>query len=201
MGIFQSKKIKLEILEKENGYQCIVDYDRHKNPNQFFIHFLTEFTDNKNCIFVIDSDNLYFRKNSDMEEKIAELKSYLEKQGVAYREIVTQKESENKILGIKMQSSVKVNSYKIAISVLPNQVEKVYEIIKGYNMFFYIPSDRIDVLELDKYFQDARGNYDELSEHFQYILYNDCLFHRTRISSKTDINALLNDIINKYENT
>ncbi|MFU0826335.1 MAG: hypothetical protein ACFWTJ_02195 [Lachnoclostridium sp.] len=192
-------KAKFKKLEGEKDFQYILDYDRVKNTHGFVLDLLTRFTENKNCLFVIDSDNLYIRKTLDMESKIAELKRNLQNQNISYKEIVTQKEAENKLLGIKIQSLVKVNSYKIALPVMPdpNQIKKVLELVKDYNLYYYIPFDETDFVGLETLFENGHGRFDELCENFKYILYNDSLFHRIRIISKAEINTLLMEITNK----
>jgi hypothetical protein len=57
----------------------------------------------------------------------------------------------------------------------------------------------LDRDELTGQFQKVRGDYEELSELYEYNLYNDSLFHRIRINSKKDIAQYLEEMLVKLE--
>ena len=199
MGKIQSRKVKLEKIKKGEVFQYFVDYDKLKEPEGFLQDFIAEFTEKKTCLCVIDSDNFYTRKSSDAENKITLLKKELESQELFYREIVTKKEPDNKIFGIKILNSGKVNSYRIGLTISQDQMGKVMALVKGYNLFYYIPSGMLDREELTGQFQKVRGDYEELSELYEYNLYNDSLFHRIRINSKKDIAQYLEEVLVRLE--
>ncbi len=199
MGKIQGKKIKLEKMKKGEVFQYFVDYDKLKEPDGFLQNFVMEFMERKTCLCVIDSENFYTRKNSDAENKITCLKKDLESLELPYSEIITKKEPDNRIFGIKILNSGKVNSYRIGLAVTPDQIGKVTPLVKAYNLFCYIPSGLLDREELTGQFQNVRGDYEELSEIYEYNLYNDSFFHRIRISCKKDISQFLEEVLVRLE--
>jgi hypothetical protein len=199
MGKIKSKKVKLEKIKKGEVFQYFVDYDKLKETDRFLQDFVAEFIEKKTCLCVIDSENFYTRKNSDAENKITLLKKELESQELPYSEIITKKEPDNRVFGIKILNSGKVNSYRIGLIVSPDQIGKVTALVKGYNLFYYIPYGMLDRDELTGQFQKVRGDYEELSQIYEYNLYNDSFFHRIRISSKKDISQFLEEVLVRLE--
>ncbi len=199
MGIFQGKKIKLDKVNKEGGNQYFIDYDKLKEPDGFLFGFMQNFIENKNSLFVIDTDNFYVKKQVQIENSINELKKELESQEIPYEEVIIKKDDDNKIFGVKLQSSKKVNSYKLGLAVTPDQIGKVTGLVKNYNLFCFIPSDIMDTEELMDRFLSVRGNYDDLNDLYEYDLFNDCFFHRMRICSKEDIIQSLELKLQKYQ--
>ncbi len=199
MGIFQSKKIKLEKVNKEDGNQYFIDYYKVKESSGFLLDFMQDFIKNKNCLLVIDADNFYVKKHVEAENKINELKKILEDHEIPYEEVISKKEVDSKIFGIKISNSVKVNTYKIGLAVAPDQIRKITELVKDYNAFYFIAFDDMDLETLINHFLNVRGNYDELSELNEYDIFNDIYFRRMRICSKKDIQQSLESIIQKYQ--
>lgn len=199
MSKIQGKKIKLEKMKKGEVFQYFVDYDKLKEPDGFLMDFVKEFIGNKTCLCVIDSENFYTRKSSDAENKITWLKKELEDQELSYSEIITKKEADNRIFGIKISNSGKANSYRIGLIVSPDLIGNVTGVVKAYNLFYYIPSGMLNREELIGQFQNVRGDYEELSELYEYNLYNDVYFHRIRISCKKDISQFLEETIIRLE--
>ncbi|MGB8454597.1 MAG: hypothetical protein WCD89_19990 [Anaerocolumna sp.] len=199
MGMFPKKKLKLERIMREDIIQYFIDYHKIKEPGRFLMDFIQDIIENRNSFLVIDTDNFYDKNHSEKENKITDLKEDLNKQGISYKEVITKKEADNKILGIKIEKSAKVNHYQIGLSVAPDQLRKVTGMLKEYNVFYYITVDNTETEELIKQFCDARGNYEDLNILCSFDLYNDSYFNRIRICSRQDITNLLDMKLQKYQ--
>jgi hypothetical protein len=187
MGIAKSNKIKLERNKSDNSNQYYIDYYKYKEPDSFLIEFIEVFIGNKNSLLVIDSNNFYAKNLTDAENRIIELKTIFKTYDLSFEEVIIKKEADKKIFGIKLQSTKKTNSYKLGLAVTKEQIKKVTELVKDYNLFYFIPSDTMDLEEISEQFLNTGGNYEELNKSYEHELYNDCNFRRMRISSKTDI--------------
>jgi hypothetical protein len=199
MSSFQTKKIKLEKVENKEGILYFVDYFKYKEADSLLVEIFCGFADGKKALIVIDTDSFYDRKASATEQKIVSIKKELTEERIEYREVIVKKEGNTSILGIKIPSSSKVNSYKLAIATTPEQIEKLMVMFHKYNVFCYIPdSDLEDAVLYDK-FDQSRGNIEELSGQFGIGLYNDSYFRRIRISSNKDTIQIVREKLQKYE--
>ncbi len=199
MGLFQKKKLTLEKITREDTIQYFIDYHKIKELDRFLMDFIQDIIEDKNSFLVIDTDNFYDKKSSVKEKRITELKEDLDKQGIDYKEVITKKEADNKIFGLKIDKSEKVNHFQIGLAVTPDQLKDVTGIIKDYNVFYYVTVDNTEAEKLIKQFSDVRGDYDDMSKLCTYDLYNDCLFQRIRICSRQDIGSLIETKLQKYE--
>ena len=199
MGIFQSKKIRLEKVNNEGRDLYFIDYYKMKEPEGFLINFIQDYSEKKNSLLVVDADNFYVKKHKEADNKINELKTLLDNNHILYKEVISKKEVDNKIFGIKVQNSIKVNTSKIGLTVTADQLSKVSNLIKDYSVFYYIAFDNMDSETLINQFLDTRGNYDELSELYESDIFNDAYFRRMRICSKNEIQPKLETIIQKYQ--
>jgi hypothetical protein len=117
MGLFQNKKVKLEKTISEGNQLFYIDYDRLKEPEEFLINLLLDFTEDKSGLLVLDTDYFYIKNSNTAESRINGLKSEFDKLGISYREVVIKKEEDYTIFGFKIQKQKKVNNYKIGLVV------------------------------------------------------------------------------------
>lgn len=199
MGIFRSKRIKLEKVNNEGKDLYFIDYYKLNEPEGFLINFIQDYSENKNSLLVVDADNFYVKKHKEADNKINELKTILDNHRIPFKEVVSKKEVDNKIFGIKVQNSIKVNTSKIGLTASADQLSNVSNLIKDYSVFYYIAFDNMDSETLINQFLDTRGNYDELSELYESDIFNDAYFRRMRICSKNEIQPKLEAIIQKYQ--
>ncbi|WFR58592.1 hypothetical protein QA584_05835 [Anaerocolumna sp. AGMB13025] len=198
MGTGKGNKIKLEQNKGGNSSQYFIDYYKYKAPDGFLLEFMEDFVGDKTSLLVIDSNNFYAKNHADAENRIRELKKIFAASKLAYEEVITEKEADKRIFGIKLQNSKMVNSYKLGLAVTKEQIINVTNLVKDYNLFYFVPSIAMEPEEIIQQFLNTGGNYEKLNRFFEYELYHDCNFRRMRISSKTDLMKELELKLMKY---
>lgn len=199
MGLFKTKNISLEKVVKEDTIQYFIDYHKIKDPDVFLLNFILEMAEDKNLLLVIDTNYFYEKSHLVSENKITELKKVLDDEGLAYRVVVTKKEAENKVFGIKIQKSEKINTYQIGLAVTQGQLRGVAGIFKDCNIFYYVMNTSTDTGEMINQFYDIHGDYEEMDNLCSFHIYNDCYFQRLRINSKQDITGSIESKVAKYQ--
>jgi hypothetical protein len=199
MGLFQNKKIKLKKEISEGNSLFYIDYDRLKEPEEFLINLILDFTEDKNGLLVLDTDYFYIKNSNTAESRINCLKKEFDKLAICYREVVTKKEEDYAIMGLKIQKSKKVNNYKLGLAVTPDQLKDIAGLIKDCNLFYYVAMDTMDPEELLQRFYETRGEYEDLIPFFGIYLYNNCFFHRSRISCNQDNISFTENKLMKYQ--
>lgn len=198
MGLFHTKKIKLEKVVKKDEIQYYIDYYKKKEHVSFLKEILREFSGEKRILLVVDMEIFYDKKGSAAEEQITQIKKELDQHGISNREVLTKRESNNTILGIKIQKTDKVNSYQIGIAASPEQIPELTNILKYCNIFCYVPVTEMDSSHLlDKFYQ-VRGDYEELKEQFELNLYVDYYLQRIRICSLPGVSGMVEGILHRY---
>ncbi len=198
MRMFHNQKIKVKTIIKDGTWQYMIDYARIKKPEEFLATFFQCYTDGKSSLMVIDTDIFYERSQEDVESIIVKIKNGFDAKGIKYREIVTKKDSDTKIFGIKINSSEKVNNYRIGVAVEQEQIGEITGIVHNYNLFSYVMKDMLAKVLIER-FEDVRGEYEELIDICEYHFYHDSFSHRIKIDSKRELNHLIEMIFQKYE--
>ncbi len=120
--------------------------------------------------------------------------------------MVTKKESDQKILGIKLQKTEKVNVYQLGFAVTAKQLGTIPEIFKN-NVFYYISSeadyetDKETLLPeaMNDLFYQVRGEQEELIQVYKLQIYIDSYFQRIRICCSEDISRRIEAFSKKYQ--
>ena len=206
MPLFQTKKLRIEKMIKDGSEQYYIDYHKQKEPDIFIMDVLQVIAGDQNILTVIDTDYSYGKNDPDTEEQILALKKVLDRQGIAYRAVVTKKESDQKILGIMLQKAEKVNVYQLGFAVTAKQLETVPEIFKN-NVFYYLgmeadyETDKEILLpeDMNDIFYQVRGEQEELIQLYNVQIYIDSYFQRIRICSRADISGRLEALGKKYQ--
>ena len=199
MGLFQAKKVTIEKIESGDGTEFLVDYFGVKDHDSFASEFVKDIVGQNNCLMLINTNFFYGRKKSAAENKIIGLKAEFDQRGFAYREIVTEKEDDNKIFGIKLQKGGMVNCYQVGLAVTGEQVSDLTEIVKDCNMFYYPDESEASTEELLDKFNESHGKYEELNKIYDLGIYVDSYFRRIRIFCKKDKAGLVEEKLGKYK--
>ncbi len=206
MPLFQTKKLRIEKMVKDGSEQYFIDYHKQKESDIFIMDVIQAFAGDQNILTVVDTDYSYGKNDPDTEERVLGLKKKLDRQGIAYRVVVTKKESDQKILGIKLQKTEKVNVYQLGFAVTAKQLGTIPEIFKD-NVFYYISSeadyetDKETLLpeDMNDLFYQVRGEQEELIQLYNVQLYIDSYFQRIRICCREDISGRLEALSKKYQ--
>lgn len=206
MPLFQTKKLRIEKIVKDGSEQYFIDYHKQKEPDNFIMEVLQVIAGDQNILTVVDTEYSYGKNDPDTEERILALKKVLDRQGIAYRAVVTKKESDQKILGIMLQKAEKVIVYQLGFAVTAKQLETVPEIFKD-NVFYYLgmeadyETDKEILLpeDMNDIFYQVRGDQEELIQLYNVQIYIDSYFQRIRICSRADISGRLEALGKKYQ--
>jgi hypothetical protein len=189
-------KLRIEKDIHKDNTSYYIDYGKRKDQEEWIINLLEDFAEDKSGLLVIDSDYFYY-KNRNAESITEEIKKELDQLGMHYREMITKKEADETILGIRMRNGKKVNCSKIGLAVTSQQLKSLGR-VWNYNLFYYIAPEGLDPEGLLKQFYDDRGEYDELTEHFGIYFYHDCFFNRLRISCREPYIGFTEGKLKKY---
>lgn len=195
--MFRGKKIRIEHKEIEGLSQYFIDYNKIKEPVPFLIEVIQTIAANQSLLMVADTEFSYEKNGAVLEERITELKGVLDQQAVAYRVVVNKKDSDKKILGIRLQSTEKVNVYQLGFAVSANQLDKLTAFLKD-NLFLYIGDANRQAEEMNDQFYEVHGQREALGEFYAIQLYNDSYFRRIRINSRRDISNVIREIEVRY---
>lgn len=206
MPLFQTKKLRIEKMVKDGSEQYYIDYHKQKEPDIFIMDVIQAFAGDQNILTVVDTDYSYGKNDPDTEERIHGIKKELDRQGIAYRVVVTKKESDQKILGIKLQKTEKVNVYQLGFAVTAKELGTIPEIFKD-NVFYYLgmgadyETDKEILLpeDMNDIFYQVRGDQEELIQLYNVQIYIDSYFQRIRICSRADISGRLEALGKKYQ--
>lgn len=206
MPLFQTKKLRIEKMVKDGSGQYYIDYHKQKEPDIFIMDVIQAFAGDQNILTVVDTDYSYGKNDPDTEERIHGIKKELDRQGIAYRVVVTKKESDQKILGIKLQKTEKVNVYQLGFAVTAKELGTIPEIFKD-NVFYYLgmgadyETDKEILLpeDMNDIFYQVRGDQEELIQLYNVQIYIDSYFQRIRICSRADISGRLEALGKKYQ--
>ncbi len=199
MGLFQANKVKIEKIEDGDGIQFLVDYFSIKDHDSFMSEFIKDLIGNNNCLALINTDFFYGRKKNAAENKIIDLKEGLDQKGFIYREIITEKEADNRVFGIKLQKSAMVNRYQLGLAVTNDQIAGLIESTKDCNMFYYPDENETNVEEMLNKFDEARGRYEELNKVYSLCIYVDHYFRRFKIFCNKDKMGFVEEKLSKYK--
>jgi hypothetical protein len=185
-------------MEIEGSNQYFIDYSKIKEPVPFLIKVIQAFADNQSLLAVVDTELSYEKNAAAKEVRITELKGVLDQQAVAYRVVVNKKDSDKKLLGIRLQSTEKVNVYKLGFTVPANQLNNLTAFLKE-NLFLYIEDENRQAEEMNDQFYEIHGEREALGELYSTQLYNDSFFGRIRINSREDISSVIKGIEENYK--
>lgn len=197
MSLFQAKMIRIEKLVKDGRDQYFIDYNKLKDRDAFLADVIQVFAQDKNVLAVIDTDYSYDKNNSDTANRISGLKMELDKRGIPYRVVVTEKDSDKKLFGIKLQKPEKVNVYQLGFAAATEQLKEISRIVKE-NIFYYMKEEIIDTGEIVNQFYQVLGKTEELNRLYTTQIYNDTYFQRIRICGGQDMGSLIEGIRGKY---
>lgn len=200
MGLFSTKKIKLDKVENKNNNIYFIDYYKLTKSEAFIKEFIYDLTDNKRLLLLIDTDSFYLNNRKGIEQTIIDLKKELKQREIIYDEIVSQKDEDVKLLGLKMvQSSKKVNVYKLGLVANSNQVKDIVDVIKKYNAFIYITMNETDQEQLLNHFKALRGDHEQLDNEFDLSIFYDSQLKRIRINSKEAMGQYIEEKLRQYQ--
>jgi hypothetical protein len=206
MPLFQTKKLQITKVVKDGSEQYFIDYHKQKEPDIFIMEVIQIFAEDQNLLTVIDTEYSYDKNDPKTEDRILGLKRDLDRQGIAYRVVVTKKESDQKVLGIRLQKTEKVNVYQLGFAATVKQLGTIPEILKD-NVFYYISMEAASEMEeealfpeeMNDLFYQVRGGEEELTQQYNLQLYIDSYFQRIRICSREDISDRLEALKKKYQ--
>ena len=198
MSLFPIKKIKIEKIVKQGIFQYFIDYAKQKNSDIFLQDFFLHYSENDNALLVVDSTMFYEKKNSEIENIFKYIMNELNQKEIGYKEFVAKRDSDKRILGMKVTTAEKVNHYQIGVVVNSEQIREVVGIIKQFNTFCYIIKDS-SVAELTNQYNELRGDIEELNEISNSYLYHDSSFRRICIYSKQDITDFIETTVQECE--
>ncbi len=195
MRFFRKNTVSIKKVEKEDTLQYFIDYNHHKEPDVLWSDILTAFTKEKRCLLVIDTDRLYDRSSPNMENKINMLTNNLVLRQIPWHQIVTKKESDLTILGLKIQNQPKRICYQVGVAVIPEKIKELLELVRDYTVFIFVYEGNFSNEMLIEQFIGAKGELDELSAGALIALYNDRFLNRLVISSHPDKAGLIDETL------
>jgi len=186
MSLFSSKKVKIEKVVKQGIFQYFIDYAKQKNSDTFLQDFYSNYLDQKNALLVVDSTMFYEKNKSEIDNIFKYIQKELNQKGIEYKDFVAKRDSDKRILGMKVTNNEKINHYQIGMAINPEQIRKAVGIINEFNSFCYIIKDS-SVSELASQYNELRGDIEELNELSDSYVYHDSSFRRICIYSKQDV--------------
>lgn len=193
MRFFQRNIFSRERMEKEGSVRYFMDYNNQNEPAVFLAGLINRFAEDREGLLVIDTERLYDKNPPDLEMKITELQKELDRLQIPWHQIVTKKESELTVLGLKIQNQPKRNCYRIGLALIAEKQKEIMELVEDYNVLLYIyGSDSSSDIFL-KQFTEARGDYQELSDSAYFVLYIDKYLKRFSISGKKEDDSLIKE--------
>lgn len=196
MNLFQSKESDKN--QKRSSNQFFIDYSKPKAGETFLQEFFEYITENENALFLVDG-SLFYEKNQSKREKLfMEMKSKLTESGFDYKETITKRDADNRVLGIRINSSEQVDNYQVAVVVQQYQIREVVSILMNYNFFCCITKEE-SLEKLSDYYKEVRGDLADLKEASDYYLYHDNFFQRISVYSKVDLGELVDSSLKKVK--
>lgn len=198
MGIFRAKHITIEKVVNEGDVQYFMNYGNLKKPMNFIEGLIQFLADNMHSLTVIDTNTFYIRSESDREDKIQDIIKELDKYELKYRDLLTKEDSDNRLLGIKIQNNVKVNCHKIGIDGKQSDLNNILAATLENNACFYFVNSDMQQEEVLNKFIEAGGNYEALSRMFGLSVYFDTYFKRVRINTNCESAQIILEKLNNY---
>lgn len=196
--MFQTNKIRIESKGKEGKKEYFIDYNKLVDFNEFLMDIITKFGEGKNILAVLDTEYSYDKNKPELEKRVNGIKKLLNHHGVTCRTVVTKKDSDRRIFGIKLQKPEKVNRYQLGLALTPEQLRDITEILRE-NVFFYMGDEKQNADEMTEHFFEVRGGQEPLDLLYATQIYNDSYFKRVRIKSRQDISYRIDEIKKKYQ--
>ena len=198
MGLFRKNKLKIEKMLKNGIYQYFIDYSKQKESDLFLTQFYQSIIEGDNCLIIIDSDLFYEKRKGEMEGVFSHIKSELDQKDILFQEFITMKDADQRILGMKMNTTEQINHYRIGMSCNSNTIKVVLSYITQYNIFCYILKDNSEE-ELMNLFQEIRGSLEEFNQLSDRYVYHDSYFKRIGVYCRQDIQSKLEMIVQRCE--
>lgn len=195
----KNKKPKIVKNQVNDMIQYFIDYNNQKDVDKFYVDFLRDFLGDNHYIVVIDTDKFYEKNSVTAEKKVEEWKRNLKDNNYLFHEILSQKEADFKLMGIKVGESKNVNSYQIGVVASSKEIEEVALMVKDMNIFFYLMNGETNVNESIEKFREVNGNYDILKNVSSLEIYHDGLIHRFRIHVKEEQVDMVERALSKYD--
>lgn len=195
MRFFRKNTVKIKKVKKEDTFQYYIDYNHHKEPDLLWSDILTAFTEEKSCLLVIDTDRLYDRNSPNTENRINMLRNNLVQRQIPWHQIVTKKESDLTVLGLKIQNQPKRNCYQVGVAIIPEKINELLELVRDYTVFIFVYDGNLTNEMLIEQFISAKGELDELSAGALIALYNDRFLNRLVISSHSDKAGVIDETL------
>ncbi len=181
--IFPKKKvIKITKINKENAVWHIVDYSSHKDREMFCVSLLEDFAQNHSILIVADTEWSYEANNINKGKKLLEIKEELEERGISCKEIITQKEADVTILGVRVRNQKKVNCCQLGLAMNPGQLKETMKLLGEYCVCVYLLDRETSHAALLELFEKSCGNHDTISTQSQIQLYVDNYLKRIKIT-------------------
>lgn len=198
MGLFRKNKLKIEKMLKNGIYQYFIDYSKQKESDLFLTQFYQSVIEGDNCLIIIDSDLFYEKRKGEMEGVFSHIKSELDQNDILFQEFITMKDADQRILGMKMNTTEQINHYRIGMFCNSNTIKVVLSYITQYNIFCYILKDNSEE-ELMNLFQEIRGSLEEFNQLSDRYVYHDSYFKRIGLYCRQDILSKLEMIVQRCE--
>ncbi|SHJ87868.1 hypothetical protein SAMN02745136_01209 [Anaerocolumna jejuensis DSM 15929] len=197
MIFWKKRDVKISKTENESNTEYILDYGGHKDRELFPDSLLADVTENSGILVVLDTELLYTVNYTNKESKLLELKEELEKRKIPYREIVTQKEADVTVLGVKIQNKKKVNCYQLGLAVNTEQL-KGLKLFEDYCVYAYLFDKETQPEILLELFENAGGNSEVLGGQAQIQLYIDHYLKRIKATENHGRDGIIEEKLAKY---
>jgi len=194
MGIFNNSKLKVKIKNINDIINLSINYNKIKNIEEFKVSLLGKLIGNNLCLAIIDSKLQFKEVNSSFEK----LKASLEELNIPYEEKKIKEDETVKVLGISMKvsGSAKARRQMLGIIISTDNLNRIMEIIKGYNTYYYFDLNKTEKNELlhkiELYFNDE----EELFNNLGLSIFDGIAFQNMNINASTKYFNYVNDIIN-----
>lgn len=200
MGLFNSSKLHVKKKVEGDSIHIFANYYKQRNKSNIKSSLIRDLIGTDFCLIVIDTKFILKSNSTGVTKDIQDLTEFLDTQSISYNKITTTRNADYNIFGItvKMGDKKKVMDYIIGFVVSVEEFNRLDTIIDKYNAFYYADISNSGPEELMTMFDSSKGEMEQLSELFQYSIFNDNFICQIGINTKEDRTASVEEILKNY---
>lgn len=200
MGLFDSSKLRVKKEMDGGSVHMFVNYYKLRNEKGLKFNLIRDLIGGNRCLVVIDTNFIIRNNKTDKAKGIQNLTEFLDKQSIRYDKIITTSDANFNIMGfmVKLNDSKKEKNYIVGFAVSADEFPRLESIIDKFNAFYYVDLSHSSPEELMDKFNVTHGHMDELSNLFEYSIFNVNFTYQIRINMKEDKVGSVEDVIQRY---
>lgn len=200
MNIFSKNKLKVRNESTKKYAKFCIEYYNLKEYSNFKIKLLKEMLrlSDTMSLLIVDTSLSYNQTQKDKEDSANKLTNLLDSLDIKYKKKIVKPTENVSSFGaiIKFDKNKKKKDYIVGFAVSEKELENLESILNCYNINYYIDPLKLnteDLLgEVETYYYDE----DEFHHKFNYSVFDCTSIKNMAISSKTENEQLISNIIN-----